>query len=56
LYTESVKVNIDGLTVLIAPKSSVAYDEEKDNKEQRDKKLAEVKKLLEYEKNKKQLG
>jgi len=52
LYTESVKVSIDGLTVLIAPKSSVSYDAEREKRENIDNKLTQVKKLLEMEKNK----
>lgn len=52
LYTESVKVTIDGLTILIAPKSSIKYDAERDKKEQIDNKLNEVKKILELEKEK----
>ena len=50
LYTESIKANIDGLTILVAPKSSVIFNAERDKKENREKKLAEVKKLLEQEK------
>ncbi len=54
MYTESVKATIDGLTILVAPKSSVAYDAERENKELRDSKMAEVKRLLEAEKFKTQ--
>ena len=49
LYTESVKVSIDGLTILIVPKSSTKYDAEREKKEQIDKKLNEVKKLNDIE-------
>lgn len=52
LYTESVKVTIDGLTILIAPKSSTKYDSERDKKERIEKKLNEVKDILEAEKAK----
>ena len=52
MYTESIKANIDGLTVLIAPKSSLVFNAEKDKKEYRERKLNEVKKLLEQEKEK----
>ena len=55
LYTESVKATIDGLTILVAPKSSVNYDPERDRKETREKKLSEVKRLIELEKSKQQL-
>ena len=51
LYTESVKVLIDGLTILIAPKSSVQYDAEREKKENIDNKLKQVKKLIDLEKN-----
>ena len=52
LYTESVKATIDGLTILVAPKSSVAYDSEREKNEARESKLAEVKKIIELEKSK----
>jgi len=52
LYTESIKANVDGLTILVAPKSSVLYNADRDKKENREKKLADVKKLLEQEKEK----
>ncbi|RNA03908.1 vacuolar sorting-associated 13A [Brachionus plicatilis] len=51
LYTESVKASIDGLTILIAPKSSFSFDEESEKKESRDRKLKEVKRLIELEKS-----
>jgi hypothetical protein len=51
LYTESVKVLIDGLTILIAPKSSVQYDAEREKKEHLDNKLKQVKKLIDLEKS-----
>jgi hypothetical protein len=38
--------------VLIAPKSSVSYDAEREKRENIDNKLTQVKKLLEMEKNK----
>ena len=47
-----MKVNIDGLTVLVVPKSSVVYDAEKEKREQIDAKLFQVKKLLDLEKEK----
>jgi vacuolar protein sorting-associated protein 13A/C len=53
LYTESVKVQIDGLSILVAPKSSIAYNADDDRKEKLDKKLKEVKKILEMDKAKK---
>lgn len=52
LYTESVKASIDGLTILVAPKSSLSFDEDLDKKESRDRKLKEVKRLIELEKSK----
>lgn len=52
MYYESVKVSIDGLTILAAPKSSVQYNPENEKKEIRDIKLKELKKLLELEKSK----
>jgi vacuolar protein sorting-associated protein 13A/C len=52
LYTESVKATIDGLTILVAPKSSVVYDAEREKKENRDSKLKQVKRLIELETNK----
>lgn len=52
LYHESVKVSIDGLTILVSPKSSLTYDEDREKKESHDNKLNEVKRLLELEKNK----
>jgi vacuolar protein sorting-associated protein 13A/C len=52
LYTESVKATIDGLTILVAPKSSVVYDPEREKKENRDSKIKQVKRLIELEKNK----
>jgi hypothetical protein len=48
--TGSIQLNIDGLTILIAPKPSVNYDAEKETIETREKKLKKVKKLLEQEK------
>lgn len=47
-----MKVNIDGLTLLIVPKSSTKYDPERDNKERIESKLNEVKNILEAEKAK----
>ena len=52
LYSESVKVSIEGLTVLVAPKSSISYDAERERQEARDNKLKELKRLLELEKEK----
>jgi hypothetical protein len=52
LYHESVKVSIDGLTILVTPKSSLAYDSERELKESRDNKLNEVRRLIELEKSK----
>ena len=52
MYYESVKVSVDGLTILVSPKSSIKYDDETEMKEARDTKLNEVKRLLELEKNK----
>lgn len=52
MYTESVKASIDGLTILVAPKSSLSFDEDLDKKELRDRKLKEVKRLIELEKSK----
>ena len=48
--TGSIQVNIDGLTILIAPKPSINYDAEKETIEMREKKLKKVKQLLEQEK------
>jgi vacuolar protein sorting-associated protein 13A/C len=57
LYTKSVKVFVDGLTILVVPKSSVKYDAAKDDKYHHDQKLNEVRRLLELEKaNKKGLN
>lgn len=50
LYSESVKATIDGLTILVAPLSSFSYDEEREKKESIDRKLKEVKRLIELEK------
>ena len=52
LYTESIKATIDGLTIIVAPKSSISYDSEREKSELRDNKLNEVKRLLEQEKSK----
>ncbi|CAF0704730.1 unnamed protein product [Brachionus calyciflorus] len=52
LYTESVKATVDGLTILVAPKSSINYDYEKERKELRDNKLNEVRRLIELERSK----
>lgn len=45
-------MSIDGLTILVSPKSSLTYDEDREKKESHDNKLNEVKRLLELEKNK----
>ena len=50
LYQESVKVSIEGLTILIAPKSTLIYNADGEKKENRDNKLKEVKRLMELEK------
>jgi vacuolar protein sorting-associated protein 13A/C len=50
LYTKSVKVLVDGLTILVVPKSSVKYDSAKDEKSNSEQKLNEVRRLLELEK------
>lgn len=42
------------MTILVAPKSSGSYDADREKKEQRDRKLGEVKRLLELEKSKTQ--
>jgi len=52
LYKQSVKVSIDGLTILVAPKSSISYDPEAEKKELHDNKLKELKRLVELEKEK----
>ena len=50
IYTQSVKATVEGLTVLIAPKSSVIYDPEKEKKQKYEKKMNEVRRLIELEK------
>ncbi len=52
LYTERVKVTIDGFSVLLAPKSSIHFDAAREKKEDLDNKLNQVKKLIDLEKNK----
>ncbi len=50
LYTQSVKVFVDGLTILVVPKSSVKYDQAKEEKQVKEAKMNEVRRLLELEK------
>jgi hypothetical protein len=45
-----VKANVEGLTILVAPKSSVKYDEEKEKKQNYEKKMNEIRRLAEMEK------
>ena len=50
IYTQSVKANVEGLTILIAPKSSVKCDAEKEKKQNYEKKMNEIRRLAEMEK------
>jgi vacuolar protein sorting-associated protein 13A/C len=50
IYNQSVKVFIDGLTILVVPKSSVKYDQAKDEKQKQEAKMNEVRRLMELEK------
>ncbi len=45
-----MKANVEGLTILVAPKSSVKYDEEKEKKQNYEKKMNEIRRLAEMEK------
>lgn len=50
IYTQSVKANVEGLTILVAPKSSVKYDPKRDEKQKYEKKMNEIRRLVEMEK------
>ncbi|CAF4041164.1 unnamed protein product [Adineta steineri] len=52
LYTHSTKVTIDGLFVLVIPKTEVEYDAQRDAKEKHEAKMKEVRKVEKLRKEK----
>ena len=52
IYSDSVRVVVDGLTIVVAPKSSITYDAELEKKAEFEKKISQVKKLTEIEASK----
>ncbi|CAF3586652.1 unnamed protein product [Adineta steineri] len=52
LYTHPTKATIDGLFLLVVPKTEVAYDAKRDEKEQHEAKMKEVHKVEELRKQK----
>jgi len=52
LYTSPIKATIDGLYLLVVPKTEVEYDAKRDEKEQHEVKMREVHKIEELRKEK----
>jgi len=52
LYTHPTKATVEGLFLLVVPKTEVAYDAQRDEKEQHETKMREVKKVEELRKEK----
>ncbi|CAF4672000.1 unnamed protein product, partial [Rotaria sp. Silwood2] len=50
IYTQSTKASIDGLFLLVVPKTDVEYDAKRDEKEQHDAKMKEVHQIEELRK------
>jgi len=52
LYTSPIKATIDGLYLLVVPKTEVEYDAKRDEKEQHEAKMREVHKIEQLRKEK----
>lgn len=50
LYTQSVKATVEGLVILVSPKSSIKYDALKEEFQAHEAKINEVRRLMELEK------